>query len=239
MNLIFYYSNAAFRSLVALGVLFVLTRFAGKKHISHLTLFDYVTGISIGAITGAFAVNENVRYSDAIISLVIFGLFPIIASYITLKSIKGRKILTGLPTVLIQNGKIMENNLRKSRFAISDVLEELRVKGAFNVSDVEFAILETNGQVSLQLKSQKQPLTPSDLGIPTKYLGLSAILILDGNIMYNNLKNISLDEMWLLSELKKRKIDSPEEVLLASLDTNGYLHIDRKNKNINPLEVME
>lgn len=234
-----YYGEAILRSLTALAVLFVFTRFMGKKHISHLTFFDYVTGITIGAIAGTLAANENVKYPNALISLFVFCLFPIIAAYISSKSIKGRKLLTGQPTVLVQNGKILEENLGKSRFNVNDVLEELRIKGAFSVSDVEFALLEPNGQVSVQLKSQKQPLTASDLGIPTTYQGLSAMLILDGNIMYNNLKNINLDENWLLGELRKKNISSPEEVLLASLDTSGYLHIDKKNKGIKPLEVLE
>lgn len=225
-------------TLVAISVLFILTRIMGKKQISQLTFFDYVVGISIGSVTAMVAVN-NVAIVNGLASLIILAMFPLLLSYISLKSLRARKVLEGTPTVLVQNGKVMEQNLKKTKLNVNDVLEELRVKGAFNVADVEFAILETSGNVSMQLKSQKQPVTPSDLSISTQYRGLSANLILDGEINYDNLKLVQLDESWLMEELKKSKIVSPSEVLLASLDTTGQLHIDKKNSDPAPMRVVE
>lgn len=141
--------------------------------------------------------------------------------------------------MLFIKSKLVEKNLKKSRFNVNDVLEECRMKGAFNIADVEFTILETGGQVSIQLKSQKQPVTPEDLNISTKYKGLSADLIIDGIVMREHLKLISLNENWLKGELKKQNIDSPSQVLLASLDTNGKLHIDMKSYDPRSLEVLE
>lgn len=231
--------NIAVRSLLSVTVLFILTRLMGKKQISQLSFFDYVVGISIGSIAAAFAVDNTITYLHGLVALLIYAAFPVIIANITIYSIRGRRLLGGTPTVLIQNGKLVEKNLKKSRFNVNDVLEECRMKGAFSISDVEFAILETGGQVSIQLKSQKQPITLEDLNISTKYKGLSADLIIDGAIMNEHLKLINLDENWLINELKKQNIYSPKQVLLASIDTNGTLHIDMKRHDPRPLDVLE
>lgn len=227
------------RGIISFSILFIMARLMGKKQISQLSFFDYVVGISIGSIAAAMAVDDRISYLHGIIALVIYGFLPIIISYITIKSIWARRVFGGIPTILIQNGQIIEENLKKSKFHINDLLEELRIKGTFNVADVEFAILETGGKVSLQLKSQKQPLTPSNLNIPTKYQGLCANLIVDGEIMQEHLSMVNQNESWLLNELKIRNINSPKDVLLASLDTNGELYITKKNRLINEAKVLE
>ncbi len=226
------------RSIISVLVLFVLTRIMGKKQIAQLTFFDYVAGISMGSIAAELAVDKTIPYSHGIISLVIYVAFPIIMSYWSLKSLRIREWLDGVPTVIIQNGKFIEKNLRKVRFHVNDVLEECRIKGVFSISDVEFAILETSGQVSIQLKSQKQPVTPEDLNLSTQYKGISAELIIDGVIMHEHLKLVNLNEQWLISELQKHNT-SPDKVLLATLDTNGKLNIDLKNHDPKPLKVKE
>jgi len=181
------------RSTVSVIILFILAKIMGKKQISQLTFFDYITGISIGSVAASLA-DESVSYFHGIVSLVIFAAFPIIVSFITIKSIKARRFLEDTPAILVQNGKIVEKNLKKSHYQINDLLEVLRVKGAFNVQDIEFAILEPNGEISVLKKSQKQPVTPSDINISTQYQGLQANLIIDGKIMRNNLKHVNLDE---------------------------------------------
>lgn len=227
------------RCIVSFFVLFLLTRFMGKKQISQLNFFDYAVGITIGSIAATFSIDNTIEYSHGLIGLTVWGLLPIVIAYATVKSIHARRLLGGVPTLLIQNGKIIEGNLRKERFNVNDLLEELRIQGVFDISNVEFAILETNGKISIQLKSQKNPITPSDLNIFTKYKGLSANLIIDGKVMHNNLGLVNHDEIWLLNELKKYKIDSPDEVFLASLNSDGSLYIDRKNIKINPKKVLE
>ncbi|MGE5328814.1 MAG: DUF421 domain-containing protein [Deltaproteobacteria bacterium] len=219
-----------FRNLTAITVLFILARFMGKKQIAQLSFFDYVVGISIGSIAAGFSIDPRISYQNGIISLIIWSLLSIIVAYLSLKNLKARKLLEGVSTILIENGKIIEENLRKERFNIDDLTEELRMKGAFNIADVEFAILETSGRISVKLKSQKQPLTPSDMGIQTNYQGLSINLIVDGEIIEKNLIFVNLDKKWLKSELDKKGINSVKEVLLASLDTEGNLYISLKNK---------
>ena len=221
----------ALRSLISVSVLFVLTRIMGKKQISQLTFFDYVVGISIGSIAATFAVDDSIGYIKGITGMIIYALFPIVLSFISLKSYLGRKILDGTPTILIQNGKIVECGLKKTKMNVNDLIEECRLKNVFNIADVEFAILETSGKVSIQLKSQNQPLTPKDMNISTPYKGLCVNLIVDGKILDNHLKIINKDINWLNTELRKQGIKSPSEVLLAYLDSSDVLNTYLKNSD--------
>ncbi|HEX3029818.1 MAG TPA: DUF421 domain-containing protein [Clostridia bacterium] len=231
--------NAALKSFVAIMVLFVLCRLMGKKSIAQLTFFDYIVGTTIGSIAAALSADHTIKYAYAVTSLIVWFAFFILVSLISLKSIHGRRFLGSVPTILIQNGHIIETNLKKERFNINDFLEELRLKGAFNVADVEFAILETNGEISVKFKSQKQPLTPSDLNIPTDYEGLSASLIIDGVIMNDNLKLVNLNEKWLMDELNRQNVKAPNEVLLGSLDTKGKLSLYLKKSNEKEMKILE
>ncbi|WPC44608.1 DUF421 domain-containing protein [Clostridium sp. JS66] len=227
------------RNAIALMLLFSLTRFMGKKQVSQLTFFDYCVGISIGSIAASFSVDENIPYFEVIESLIIWGVFPILVSYFSLKCMFIRRKFEDTPTILVQNGKIIERNLRKERFNINDLLEELRLNGVFNIKDVEFAILETTGKVSVQLKREKLPLTPYDLKIPVEYEGLCASVVIDGKIMYSNLKLMNLNESWLKNQLKKQKIKSLNEVFFASVDTNNNLYVSLKNNNIKDKNIMD
>lgn len=219
------------QSSVGITVLFFLVKIMGKKHISRLTYFDYVVGISIGSLAANIILKDTSDFLLGIISMIVITCFPIILSYISMKSFSARKFFDGSPIIIIQNGKIIEKNLKRSKLNINDVLILLRIKNVFNITDVEFAILETNGKISIQLKANKQPTKPSDLNINVKYEGLCTNLIIDGNVINSNLNFINKDIGWLINELKKQNINSISEVLLASLDNTGNLHIDKKNND--------
>lgn len=238
-ELLFDIGSIALKSIVAAFVLFVLARIMGKKQISQLTFFDYVVGISIGSIAGSLSVERRISYIDGITSMLIWALVPLVFSYLSAKSMRARKLLDGTPTILIQNGKIVEKNLKKVKLTINDLLEELRVKDAFNIADVEFALLETNGKVSVLKKSPNQPTANSGSKASAKAQGLYANVIIDGKIMKENLSLLDKNESWLLSELKKSNILTPESVLLACCDTSGVLHIDRKNNDPQVFNVLQ
>lgn len=227
------------RSILSLLVLFLLTHLLGKKQLSQLSFFDYIIGISIGSIAAAMAIDDEIPYLHGVLGMLIYGGFVLLSSYISQKSIRARKFLCGVPTILIQNGKLIEQNIKKTRLHINEVLEECRNKGAFSISDVEFAILETSGQISIQLKAQKQPLTPEDMNISASVKGIAANLIIDGVVLTKHLGLVNKDERWLNSELKKEKVNSPQEVLLCSLNYDGTVHIDLKNNDPKPLDVLE
>ncbi|WP_238883518.1 DUF421 domain-containing protein [Clostridium sp. YIM B02551] len=227
------------RSIVSIVMLFIFTRLMGKKQISQLSFFDYIAGISIGSIAGEFTINEDISYIHGLIGIVVYSVIPIAIGYISLKGIKLRKILGDSPTILIQDGKFIEKNLKKSKFTINDVLEECRLKGAFNISAVEYAILETSGQVSVLLKPHEQMVTRKDLNIQASYEGIVADIIIDGKIIEDHLKLMNRDKDWLLKELEKKSIKSPGEVFLATMDSKGEVYIDLKNKDPKVLDVIE
>ncbi len=231
-------NSVAIKSLVAALVLFILARIMGKKQISQLTFFDYVVGISIGSVAAAVSIEDNVTLKEGIISMIIWAAFPLILSFAASKSMIARRVLDGTPTILIQNGKIIEKNLYKVKFTVNDLLEELRVKDIFYIDDVEFALLETSGKISILKKSDKQTVTNSDLVLTSAYQGLCANVIIDGKFMKDNIAMLKIDEAWILSELKKRGIPSIKSILLATYDSNGNLHIDLKDNDPKVLNVL-
>lgn len=227
----------ALRSITSIVILFILTRIMGKKQLSQLTFFDYVVGISICSIAAVLAVDPSVNYVKGLTGLIIYAMFPIVLSLISLKSYKARKLLDGKPTILVHKGKIIEKNLKKSLLTVNDVLEECRLKNAFNIEDVEFAILETSGKVSVELKSYNKPLTPKDMNIQTAHKGLCFIVIIDGEILENNLREIGKDKIWIQEVLKKQNIFDFREVLLGYINSNNQLVVQKKNEPnpFNPL----
>ena len=221
--------TTAIKSIISVVILFVLARIMGKKQISQLSFFDYVSGISIGSIAANFAVDATVNYYKGITSLIVYALFPIALSYISLKSYKARKLLDGVPTILIQNGFIIEKNLIKTKMNIDDLLEECRTKDAFDISEVEYAILETSGKVNVLMKSANQPVTPKDMNLPTQYEGLCTNIIIDGKILLGHLHSAKKDKAWLITELKKQNINHYHKVLLGYLDSENTLKCQLKS----------
>ncbi|TCL67341.1 uncharacterized membrane protein YcaP (DUF421 family) [Hydrogenispora ethanolica] len=216
------------RSLISYFVLLVFMRLIGKQQMAELTFADYVVGITIGSIAATLSVQLNQNTTATLVGLGIWTLLPILLSYWSVKNVWIRKVVEGEATVVVENGKILENHLSKLHLSIDDLLSQLRSKNIFNIADVEFALFETNGKLSVQLKSQKQPLTPSDLQLPTQYAGLPTTLIEDGKVLKDALKSLNLAQAWLQHQLAKQNIRDFSQVSLAQLDTKGNLYVDMK-----------
>jgi len=220
------------RSLIGFFSLFIFTRILGKQQMSQLTFFDYVLGITIGSIAATLTTDLTSRAWLHWMGLAVWFSVVLLLQLITLKSRQLAKAIDGEPVVVIMNGQIMENAMRKARFRAADLLEQLRRQGVFDLSEVEFAVLENNGQVSVLKKSEYQPVTPHDLKLPTVYKGMSTELIFDGIVIEQNLKQLNLDRAWLDEELKKQGINHPSEVFLALLNTQGNLFVDRYKDDV-------
>ena len=214
------------RSVIAFIVLIIMTRIMGKKQLSQLTFFDYCVGITIGSIAAATSYDTDISLSEGIVALLVWGIIPIILSFVDLKLMFFSKVADGRPTLVIRNGVILEKNLKKSLMKAEELLMLLREKNVFDISDVELAILETNGKLSVMLKPEEQPLTPSTMGVSMKQANSPAILIVDGEVLTANLEDNNLDQEWLKKELKTYGVDRFEDVFLAQLDTKGRLYID-------------
>lgn len=214
------------RTFIAFLVLFILTRLMGKKQISQFTFFDYVTGITIGSIAATVSVNESVKIMKGVYALVYLTIFLFIISYIALKSFAFRGLVEGSPTILVENGKILEENLKKVRFTYDDLLIRLREKNAFKVSDVELAVLETDGQVSVMKKAGNQPLTPQTMGLMVEDEHRPQIVIIDGKLIEKKLKEYGYTKEWLLGEINKQGAQNFSDVFLAQIDSKGNVYVD-------------
>lgn len=231
--------NVAFRAFSSLIALFIVTKMLGKKQVSQLSLFDYVIGISIGNFAAEMTINLESNEINGILAVLIFGVVAYIVSIATMKSIVLRRFFIGTPTILIQDGKIIEKNLRKVKFDINDLLEEIRGEGYFDLSEVEYAVMEVNGKVSVLPKAEYKPVTCKDMNIKVNKESICANVIIDSKVMHNNLKNMNKDEKWLLKELKVKGYTDLSKILLATLDINEKITIYEKNNNIKSKDVFE
>ena len=226
------------RSILSLTLLFLITKMLGKKQVSQLSLFDYVIGISIGNFAAEMTINLEINYLNGVISMLVFGIIAYLISYTTMKSIYLRRFFMGTPTILIQNGKIIQNNLKKVKLDVNDLLEECRSNGYFDLNEIEYGIMEVNGTLSILPKAENKPVTLKDMQIKAQKSSLCANIIIDGHIMTNNLKNMHKDEEWLEKELKIKGTNM-SDILLATLDNQEKLTIYKRNENINIQNVLE
>lgn len=227
------------RALLSLIALFLVTKLLGKKQVSQLSLFDYVIGISIGNFAAEMTTDLELSYVNGIVAVLVFGLVAFLVSYFTMKSIALRRFFIGTPTVLIQNGKILINSLRKNKLDINDLLEECRVSGYFDISQIEYALMEANGRLSILPKGEYLPVTINDMKLKPQKQGLCANVIIDSKVMKNNLKNVGKDESWLEKELRVKGYKELDNILLATLDNNEKLAIYERNDNVENFNVLE
>ena len=209
----------------------------GKKQVSELSLFDYVIGISIGNYTAEMVMNFDYQYINGIIAILTFGIISYLVSILTMKSMSLRRFSIGVPTIIIDEGKISLEALKKAKLDINDFLEQCRGEGYFDVSEISSAILEVNGKISILPKRDYQVPTLKDLKIKANKEYLSVNVIIDGNLMENNLKNSNKNKAWLDKELEKQGYNGYKNILLATI-TNDSLNIFDKDTKT-PKKVLE
>jgi uncharacterized membrane protein YcaP (DUF421 family) len=205
-----------------------MVRLMGKQQVAQLTFFDYVVGITIGSIASTMSVQVNENLLATLAGMATWAVLAILLALLTIYSARLRKLVDGEPTTVIKDGKILEDNLKSIRIPIEELLSELRTMGVFNIADVQTALFEPGGKISVQKKFQKQPVTPGDLNISPQYQGLPVTLIMDGVMMENSLKSLNLAKAWLQHQLAKQNISDMSNVSLAQLDTSGNLYVDLK-----------
>lgn len=214
------------RVLCSYFVLLLLTRVMGKKQLSQLTYFNYVTGITIGSITANLAINSNLRILDGIYSLILWAILTIILELFSLKSRTFRQIVDGQPTILIKNGSIIKNKLGRTRTNIDELTMLLRKSKVYDIKEVDYAILETNGQLSVLKKAEYKNYTVKDSRQAySENKNLSAQIISDGKVIDHNLKELNLDVNWLSSQIQKQGYQKPDEIFYAEIGSDGQLFI--------------
>lgn len=215
------------RTIIIYVLVLCVMRFMGKREIGQMQPFELVISIMIADLASTPMTEIGIPILYGIIP--IFGMLfmHIVISVINIKSIRMREIICGKPRILIDKGKIDERALIKENFTINELQERLRVNDVNNISDVEYAILETSGQISVILKSEKSPVTCEDLNLPVDKTKISYDLILDGRIMNDNLKKLDKDQKWLEKEISKFNM-LPTEALIFVLNGDGTYFCQRK-----------
>lgn len=231
--------NICFRTILVLVILFFITKMMGKKQISELNFFDYVVGITIGSIAADISLDIEKDMLAGIAALFIYGFISYIISFVSIKSILARRFFIGVPTVLVEKGKIIESGLKKSKIDVNDLLMEARENGYFNLDEIDYALMEVNGNISFLPKEKEKPVTKRDMKIKCSNEGLTVNAIIDSKYMVNNMKAINKDKEWLDHELKVNGYDNYDNILLATIDNNYKVTIYEKNVKPDKNTVLE
>ncbi|WP_042161253.1 YetF domain-containing protein [Paenibacillus gorillae] len=227
------YGEILFRTAASFVALLVLTRLLGKKQVGQLTFFNYVTGITLGSTTAEVIVNNHITLLQGISSLVLWSLLAFMIAIMGLRSVRTREFLDGQPTILIKQGMILEKALAKQHLNIDDLSMLLRNKDVFSPEEVEFAILEPDGKLSVLKKEELLPATKKDMNANvTPVQRIPTELVVDGQIVEKNLIKVDVSAAWLNQQLKKAGIHSLDEVFYAELQLDGSLYIDKYQDSV-------
>lgn len=213
------------RTVFVLIILFVITRLMGKKQVSQMNIYDYIIGITMGSIAADISLDIEKDLVAGILCLVVYGGSAILVTILTLKSITMRKFINGVPTILIDNGKIIYNNLKKEGIDINDLEEEARQNGYFDLSKINYAVLEISGKISFLAKAPYEVVTRDDMKIKVKDEEIKANVIIDGTLIESNLKAVNRDSKWLNDYLKKHGYKDYQDILLMTIDKSGKVNI--------------
>lgn len=219
------YFTIFYQSLFSIISLFILTKFMGYKQMSQLTMFDYINGITIGSIAAEMATDLEGNFLKPLLAMVVYAVFVILLSKAAQRFIPFRRFVNGKAITLYHNGSIYNENLQKAKMDVDEFLVECRVNGYFDLSQIQTAILEPNGKISILPVSATRPATPQDLGIEPSQEEIFANVIVDGHILEHNLKHAGKDRNWLDQQLEGQNIKKLSDVFLAVCDKQGNFHV--------------
>ena len=202
-------------SLFSAVILFLIAKVIGHKQVAQLEFFDYITGITIGSIAAELATTLDKPWWKPTISMLVFGSITVALSIITRRFARTRKFINGTPTIILNDGKLYRENMKKAKLELSEFLLLCRQEGYFNLNDIQTAVFEYNGKLSILPKSSKRPLNPEDIELNPKPEHIGTEIIMDGRVMYDNLKRKGLNDDWLQKELKKQGYNKAKEIFLG------------------------
>ncbi len=220
-----------FRSIVIYILVLVVMRLMGKREIGQMQPFELAISIMIADLASIPMTDIGIPISNGIIPIMGLLVMHLIISVINLKSSKIREFICGKPTILINKGKIDEEKLKRERFTLNELEEKLRSNNVMDLGDVEYAILETSGDVSVIQKPNKRNTTPEDFNIMPEYEGISYNLVIDGKVMQENLKQIGENYDWLKKQTQKFQM-MPEEALIVTINGKGSIYCQKKEKQL-------
>lgn len=231
--------NILVRGIIGFFLMLILARLMGKRQITQITYFDYIVGISIGSIAAELSFSPHIRMSNFIVAMIIWAVIPIMISKLELKSYKFRILMEGKSIPIIKDGLILEENLKKEDLTVDEMMLLLRKKDVFKISDVQFAVMEKNGEITVIKKSELQPLTPKDVGLVVEKESSPTIVIIDGNLMNKSLADYGYTKEWLKDEIMKQGAKDFSDVFLAQIDSMGNVYVDLYNDKLKIPQMKE
>jgi len=219
-----------YKTAVLYGTVLVLMRIMGKREVGELSLFDLVVAIMIAELAAIPMEDTSIPLYHGIVPITTLVVMEMLLSYTSLKSETARRVAEGTPSIIIEQGRILEDEMRRLRYNMDDMVNQMREQGIYNIDDVEYAILETNGELSTILKSEKRPLTPEDLGIQPPYEQLPIPLVTDGQVKPENLALAKKSIDWLERSLTNGYNCTISDCIYAVLDTQGQLKVYKKGE---------
>jgi uncharacterized membrane protein YcaP (DUF421 family) len=225
------------KSALIFVILVGLSRLIGRKLLAQMSYFDFTVTITIGSISGSYVV-QMIEGMWVLIAPVLLAVLAIGFDLLHMKSIRFRKITEGEPVIVIQNGNILNKNMEKLKYHIGNLEAQLRDKGVFDFHEVEYAILEPHGQLSVLKKAQHLSVTPQVMNITVPYKGMSTELIKDGFVLEQNLRQLNLPHKWLIDELSKQNINAVD-VFYAAVNSNKELYISLKESGLKRPQKVE
>ena len=211
-------------TLLSAIVIFITAKIMGHKQVGQLDFFDYITGITIGSIAAELATELEAPWKP-LIAVIIYGTISVLLSIITNKFQKTRKYINGTPTIIMNNGKLYRQNMKKAKLDLSEFMVMCRQLGYFNLNDIKTAVFEYNGRLSILPVSNKRPANPYDMNITPDEETIFTEVIMDGRILDENLKRMGLDIIWLEKQLKAQGHHSAKEIYLGLCDNNNQLSL--------------
>lgn len=218
-------------SVVSFLVLLLLSRITGNRQISQLSMFDYVSSISIGSIAAELATKLDGEWWQPLVAMCVYGILTVALAYGTRKSIRFRKLVNGVPVILYQNGSLYKSGMRKARIDIDDLLMQMRGQGYFDLQELQVIVQEPSGQLSFLPRVEQRPVKVEDLNISPDKENLVINLVLDGETLKQNLESIGKDEAWLQKQIASKGWPDQKNLLLVTYDCNGTLTVYPEGEN--------
>jgi uncharacterized membrane protein YcaP (DUF421 family) len=216
------------KTFIAFFILLILTRILGAKQISQMTFFTYITGITLGNVAAEMMVNRDIPILSGLTGMVLWSLLVFVIEFINLKSLKARTVLDGEPTIVIKNGVVQRKAMARQRLNMDDLSMMLRNNKIFSIKEVDYAIFEPNGKLSVLKKVEQESVTKTDMQVPVNpRVFLPATLIVDGKVVKRNLRELNVDENWLGGQLQAAGLKR-DDVMFAEIQEDGSLYMSRK-----------
>lgn len=232
------YITILYQAFFSALALFILTKLMGYRQVSQFSMFDYINGITIGSIAAEMAIDLEGNYLKPLVAMIVYAAFAIFLSKLSQKSIRLRRLINGKAILLYHNGELYNRNLKKAKMDVDEFLVECRVSGYFDLSQIQTAILEPNGKISILPVSEDRPATPKDLGITPSQEEVFANIIIDGKVLPYNLQHIGRDLNWLNMQLDGKNIGRIEDVFLAISDKQGNFYAFPKKNHVIDRDIL-